>query len=70
MTLKVITILSTDTQSKIIELLDSYQSSLTSDVSNYAKGRQRFWLQAEADLTKVNGGKVYKQGVQIPKLWD
>ena len=70
MTLKVITILSTDTQSKMRELLDSYSNSLTLDVSNYAKGRQRFWLQAEADLTKVNGGKLYKPGVQIPKLWD
>ena len=70
MTLRVITILPTDTQSKMRELLDSYQSSLTSDISNYAKGRQVYWLEHQADLTKVNGGKVYKPGVQIPRLWD
>ena len=70
MTLKVITILPSDTQFQIRKLLDSYQSSLTSDISNYAKDRQVYWLEYQADLTKVNGGKVYKPGIHIPRLWD
>ena len=70
MTLKVIKILSAKHQSQLRELLNSYQSSLTADHSSYAPGRQRYWLQAEADLTKANVGKVYKPAVVIPKLWD
>lgn len=38
---------------------------LTPDVSNYAKGRQRCWLQAEAPL----GSQPWQLGVSDDRLW-
>lgn len=46
-------------------LLQPLDEHLQTDVSNYARGRQRYWLQCQWDLQK----RTFSPGVQAPTLW-
>jgi len=45
--------------------LQPLDALLAADVSNYARGRQRFWLQHQWDLQ----AKRFQPGCQAPALW-
>lgn len=49
----------------IREHLDGLKQHLSADVSTYAKGRQRFWLEAEWDLKH----RVFRPALHDERLW-
>jgi hypothetical protein len=51
----------------LIEKLESHREALTPDVSNYAKGRLRYWLQYQA-LLRRDGGYT-NDAVRDEELW-
>lgn len=51
-------------QQRIRQDLENYKQFLKSDISNYAKGRQRFWIEAEWDLRH----KTFRKAVKMPRL--
>lgn len=52
----------------ITQLLETHvRPSLTPDVSAYARGRTRCWLEREAPLSNR---QTWKPGLQIPELWE
>ena len=61
-------ILFTLTESKIAELCDYFSQNITlgRDVSNYAKGRQRSWLNHEATLTTT---PTFTPAIQDTYIW-
>ena len=48
------------------DLLNAHKDKLEADVSNYAKGRSKLWLNHQWDLKD----KVFTPGVQDSKIWD
>jgi len=53
--------------SNLLKWLETLKPCLTSDVSNYAVGRQRLWLKVEPPL----GNQPYKPGFPInDKIWE
>jgi hypothetical protein len=65
--LTLIDILSADQQGALRDYLDQHQRLLDTDVSHYALGRQRFWLEHQPVLGSF--GKCYQPAVQLPWLW-
>ena len=60
--------LDTGRRRALVELLETHvRPALTPDVSNYARGRVRCWLQREAPLSSRQG---WKPGLRVPVLWD
>mgnify|MGYP001797255079 CR=1 FL=1 len=66
--LKVVSVLPSQQQSKLRHYLIQHRHHLSTDVSRYAVGRQRFWLEHQAILGSY--GKQYQPGTQLPRLWD
>lgn len=64
--LTIVSRLSPSTVSAIREHLDSLAEHLTPDVSRYARGRQRFWLEHEAPLGRTRN---WQPGVHSDRLW-
>ncbi|MEO0540499.1 MAG: hypothetical protein AAFZ80_06505 [Cyanobacteria bacterium P01_A01_bin.105] len=65
--LKVITVLPHQQQQTLRQYLDQHRDCLSADVSRYAVGRQRFWLEHQAVLGSY--GKQYQAGEKLPPLW-
>jgi hypothetical protein len=65
--LKIIKTLSPTVQRKLRNQLNRYRHLLEPDVSSYAVGRQRFWLEHQPILGSY--GKHYQRGAQLPGLW-
>ena len=54
-------------QKQLVHLLETrVRPSLTPDVSNYARGRVRCWLNLEAPLSNRQD---WRPGLQVPDLW-
>ncbi|MEL6139704.1 MAG: hypothetical protein AAFR42_20140 [Cyanobacteria bacterium J06628_6] len=66
--LQVTTVLSKQQQSALRSHLSAHRALLSSDISRYAVGRQRFWLEHQAVLGSY--GKQYRPGAKLPQLWD
>lgn len=49
-----------------VDLVRPYYHKLSPDVSSYAKGRLRAWVQAEAPLSD---NQNFRKGIEDPKLW-
>ena len=58
--------LSTDTCQSVIQHLNGLNSNLYPDVSNYAKGRQRFWIGTEYPLSLKY--QQFRSGVRDKRL--
>ena len=54
-----------DNLAQITEHLNSNRDRLTTDVSSYAKDRQRYWLQHEWDL----GKRTFTPATQDERIW-
>lgn len=68
MTFRVVQVISQANQDLIREHLDTVvQSLLQPDVSNYAKGRMRVWLQHEAPLSAA---QPWRPGLRDDRLWN
>ncbi|MEO1592668.1 MAG: hypothetical protein AAFU71_15445 [Cyanobacteria bacterium J06632_22] len=65
--LEIIAVLPTQQQAKLRQYLNQHRSYLTADISRYAVGRQRFWLEHQAVLGSY--GKQYQPGRKLPRLW-
>lgn len=65
--LKIVKILSVERQEELRSYLDERRCFLERDISKYAVGRQRYWLQHEPKLT--GGGKEYKPAYRLSRLW-
>ena len=52
----------------VINHLDSLSDNLNPDISNYARGRQRFWVQTEYPLSLKY--QQFRTGVRDKRLWD
>ncbi len=63
--LKLIGVLRPDTCTAIREHLSQLDSHLEADISSYARGRKRYWLEWEWDLKH----KVFRPGVRDERLW-
>ncbi|MYA99290.1 hypothetical protein F4X90_06380 [Candidatus Poribacteria bacterium] len=59
--------LDSSTCDSVVNHLHSLSGHLYPDVSNYAKGRQRFWLQTEFPLSLKY--QQFQSGVQDKRLW-
>jgi len=49
-----------------VSQLEGYANHLERDVSSYARGRKRFWLQHEWDLKNKN----FKPALRAPEIWE
>ena len=58
--------LSRQIQNEAVASLERLSDALVPDVSNYAKGRTRFWLEHEAPLGKT---QPWRPGVKDASLW-
>lgn len=70
MSIQIVKVISLEQQIQVREALDSLQSNLTKDVSRYAVGRPRLWLEKEAILTQASGGKQFKDAIKHERLWN
>ena len=66
MSLKKLQTLSSDRVSRIVTHLDNNKDRLERDVSNYAKGRQRYWLNYKWGLKS----RRFTHGVKDQRLWN
>ena len=65
---RIYNLLSQNTTNSLIRILDkTVGSSLSKDVSNYAKDRTRCWLEWEPTLTNK---PTYTSALSIPHLWN
>ena len=62
-----ITTLTSSTAENVRTHLETLNSNLIPDISNYAPGRKRFWIQTEFPLSLKY--QSFRAGVQDPKLW-
>ena len=60
-----ITLLPQQRVERIVSHLERHKNRLKPDVSNYSKGRMRYWLNHEWDLKS----RKFSPGVQDPRLW-
>jgi hypothetical protein len=67
MAIQVVRTLAPTTVDHVRHHLDTLKDRLVPDVSTYAVGRQRFWLQAEGPLSQTGS---FKLGVIDHKLWE
>lgn len=65
--LTLIDVLSSDQQLALRDCLNQHSSLLQPDVSQYAVGRQRFWLEHQPVLGSY--GKQYEPAVKLPWIW-
>ena len=64
---KVVEVMAPEAVTRMVALLDRHvKGALSPDVSNYAKGRTRAWLQREMPLGPT---QREKPGLIIPELW-
>ncbi|MBE9128026.1 MULTISPECIES: hypothetical protein [unclassified Coleofasciculus] len=63
--LQLISVLGQAKRAAIREHLAQLDYNLESDVSSYARGRKRYWLEWEWDLKH----KVFRNGVKDERLW-
>ena len=59
--------LDSGTSDSLIKHLDSLSGHLYPDVSNYARGRRRFWIQTEYPLSIKY--QQFRAGIQDERLW-
>lgn len=64
--LEVVQTLNSEQMEELKTILNSLKDNLQPDVSNYAKGRMRFWIEHEWDLA----AKVFKPSLKHPRLWE
>ena len=62
---KVVNKLKEEVVANVVTHLNKQQGNLSADVSSYAKGGQRYWLQAEWDLQK----RTFRPATHDPRLW-
>ena len=60
--------LSPSNSESVIEHLNNLSGHLHPDLSNYAKGRERFWIETEFPLSLKH--QSFKGGVKDKRLWD
>lgn len=65
--LKIVAVLPPSQQKQLRQYLDQHRHHLSADVSRYAIGRQRFWLEHQAVLGSY--GKQYQAAAKLPRLW-
>lgn len=68
MSILIIKVISANQQKQIREYLNAHQGLLQSDVSKYAQGRQRYWIEHEAILNSK--GERYKPAAKLERLWN
>ena len=66
MTIRRIGVVNPKNQKAIIQHLNERDKRFTDDLSNYAKGRQSYWLQARWNLKD----KTFEPGVNDEKIWN
>jgi len=64
--LELVTVIPPERVRQIQEYLEDYKDALEPDVSNYAKGRQRFWIRYEWDLKN----KIFRRANHCDRLWE